>query len=196
MESGQVTPDLVPQVLIASTQFFEGSIVKVVPSTTVPGIDLSDAVTDYVYGIVEAFLTKNRLPLQTDTGGYTGTMDLSTYYPAGMGYTSSSTNATVTGDRVTALVRPVWNAILSARLTAARGTTTGSNLAGLYIAVSTTGAEKATKLDETTINTSITNTQFLTYPSFPGSTLCADPADNSTTRVLVKCFRTQNIQIA
>lgn len=182
-EFGKTVPELQGFVLdqTSTPTFKEGQAVKAKPSTTVAGLDLADANTDNVYGIIEGFVTKNRLPLLLDTDGYDGTYTAS---PTGDSYVTTSDN--LTDKKVTALVRPAKGLILSGLLSAAIGTTTGSTLAGNYFDILTTDC---TKINEASV--SATKATYLSIPNGIGSTSPKDPQVMSTTRILVKVIETQ-----
>ena len=185
-----IGPDLEPVVLSNSITFKQGQAVKLLGSTTVAALDLADAVTDYVWGIIEAFVAANGLPLSIDTTLYDGTL---TEAPTGDTYLTSSDNRT--DKKITAMVRPVGpESVLSALLNAAVGTTTGSDLAGNSFGILTTDC---TKLAESTVlATTTANTSYISIPNGVGSTSPKDPSIMSTTRILVKVTSCQRNQLA
>ncbi len=76
---------------------------------------------------------------------------------------------------------------LSALLTAAKGTTAGSDRVAVYLSISTSDPSK---LLETSVTTTFTvgsnGAQFVTVPGRAADDP-TDPADPTTTRILVRC---------
>ena len=181
-EFNKLIPNALPFLLKDSVTFKEGGAVKLAASTTVPAVDLADAVTDNVFGIIVGFLTKNNLPLEIDTSGYgSGTL---TEAPAGNTFAADSDN--VATEKVCALVVNTKGLIFSGKLNAAMGTTIGSNLAGNYVDISTVNHSL---LDEATA--SATKATYLLIPNGVGSSSPKDPAVMDTTRVLVKVLEAE-----
>lgn len=114
-----------------------------------------DANTEDVLGYATAIVTPDKKSFESatvDSGDYSGTWVASTKQ-----YTAAGDNATV--DKVMVEYIPVrpgdqFIAILDAN----KGTTTGSNLEGYFLAILTSDSSK---LDESSASTSAANTQFV-----------------------------------
>ena len=135
------------------------------------GVANIDAITERVTGFVEDIVTKDKTSLQSatvSTGALGGTWAASTKQ-----YTAAADNTSV--DLVMVAYRPVHhNDEVIATLTAAKGTTLGSNKAGYYLATKTTDSSK---LDEATSSTTRTNVQFAIVDPY---------SQGSTTEVIVR----------
>lgn len=116
-----------------------------------------DAVTEAILGVVTAIVTKNGV--NADAVG----ANVSGYVAATKTLTAENDN--VTDKQYYVEYIPVTaETLLLGKLDAAKGTTTGSNLAGYFLA-STTG--DASLLDESSASTTITNTQFVIENPYP-----------------------------
>lgn len=125
------------------------------------GVADVDAVTEAPLGLVTAITTESGISLESanSTGLYDGTWDSATRQ-----YTATSDNET--DKKVRAEFIPVKEGDrFRAVLDADKGSTTGSDLIGYYIASLTSDASL---LDESTVSTTITNTQFKIVEQLPG----------------------------
>lgn len=119
-----------------------------------------DAVGEAVLGFAVQIVTANKIPLASasvDVSALGGTFVSSTGQ-----YTAASDNQTVDG----VLVRYVparEGDYFIATLDAAKGTTTGSDVPGYYLAILTSDSSK---LDESTASSSSSNTQFRTEGAY------------------------------
>jgi hypothetical protein len=126
-----------------------------------------DATSEKIEGLAVDILTRDGVSLRAasvDTTQYTGTWTAST-----LSYTASATNADSGGDGVLVEFIEVREGDeFVATLSAAKGTTTGSNKAGYFMAIKTSDSSK---LDEATASTSRASTQFeVMDPMLGGST--------------------------
>jgi len=161
------TSRVVP-ILITNSQTLKiGSRVKWVGGS---GVNNADAVGDKTAFYVVGFITRQRIPLINAVSGthYNGTYTVST---TGDTYSAASDNQTV--DKVYALCVPAEGLIVSAKLDAAAGTTTGSNKPGYYLDIEETAGNYSTLLDESTATTVIAN--FITIPAEGREDSCIDP---------------------
>ena len=160
-------------VIANSVTIKEGMPVKVLSEQ---GVDIADAVTDKIYGYCTGFRLKGGLPVSRGVSGtdYDGTYTAS---PSGDTYVASADNET--DKQVEAIICPAKDVVCSALLSAAAGSTTGSDIVGTYFDILTTNA---LKIDESTASTTSAN-----YMAVPGlnSRNPKDPADPTTTRILV-----------
>ena len=166
----------------------EGEVVKLKPDTAEGSVIRVAATTDTIYGICVGFETKKGLNPATDTS-HGGTLAES---PVGDTFTAASTN--ISTYKVRALVKRITGMeTLSALLDAAKGTTTGSDRVGIYLSVSTSDPSK---LLETSVTTTFTvgsnGAQFVTVPGRAADDP-TDPADPTTTRVLVRCVAPHSV---
>jgi hypothetical protein len=173
------TSRVVP-ILIGNSQTLKiGSRVKWVAAE---GVHNADAVADKTAFYVVGFTTRQRIPMINAVSGthYNGTYTVS---DTGDTYAAEADNITV--DKVYALCVPADGLIVSAKLDAASGTTTGSDLPGHYLDIETTAGNRSTLLDESTATTSIAN--FITVPAEGREESCIDPEAPATgdRRVLV-----------
>lgn len=125
-----------------------------------------DATSEKIYGLVTDIFTKDGVSLQAasvDTSLYTGT-----YTASSKQYAASATNADSGGDGVLVeFIELQEGDELIVTLDADKGTTTGSNVAGYFLAISTSDSSK---LDESTASTSRASTQFeISDPLLAGS---------------------------
>lgn len=138
-----------------------------------------DATSEKVAGFAKHIVTKDRINLEArsvDTGALGGTWASSTKQ-----YTAAADNVTVDGVLVEYV--PVLEGMrFKATLDAAKGTTTGSNKEGYFIAASTTDSSK---LDESTASTSAASCQFRIVDPLIG---------DSTTEVVVEVIARQTSQ--
>lgn len=124
-----------------------------------------DALTEEILGFATAIVTAKRVSLESatvTTADYDGTWDVTT-----KSYTASADNET---DKMVMVeyVKAEEGDRFKATLSAAKGSTTGSNKEGYYIGIKT---NDSSKLDETTASTSSANTQFIIRdPLLAGST--------------------------
>lgn len=126
------------------------------------GVANVDAVTEAPIGLVTGIVNNEGVSLESATaaGTYDGTWDSATRQ-----YTATSDNET--DKKVRAEFVPVKEGDrFRAKLDADKGTTTGSNLVGYYIASLTSDSSL---LDESTASTTITNTQFKIVEQLPGT---------------------------
>lgn len=139
-----------------------GDLVKIING----GVDVADAVADFIYGICEGITTRDGVPLnQANSGDYDGTFTASTGV-----YVSAADN--LTDKYVKANVRPVTaQDIISIEADAAIGTTTGSDLPGYYISVLTTDSSK---VDESTAHASNV-LHLMTVDNGGNTNSCQDP---------------------
>jgi hypothetical protein len=126
-----------------------------------------DGVTEKIDGFATDILTRDRISLRSasvDTSTYTGTWAASTNQ-----YTASATNADAAGDAVLVeYIEPREGDLVLATLSAAKGSTTGSNKAGYYLSINTSDSSQ---LLETSASTSRASTQFeVVDPYNQGST--------------------------
>lgn len=148
------------------------------------GVDVTDATTERVTGIVVGITTPDGRPLDQAVSGtdYNGTWVSSTRT-----YTAAADNQTV--DKIMVNVRPVITGdVYSAELDATINTTTGSGLPGYYISVLTSDA---TKLDESTASSSIQQFQLVDA----GDGTASNPGRGGN-HVLIKVAETQIPQAA
>lgn len=141
------------------------------------GVADVDAITEPIFGLVTAITTPDGRSLESaavDPSEYDGTWSASTKQ-----YTAAADNQT--DKKIQAEYIPVREGDrFLGTLDAAKGTTTGSDLPGYYVALLTTDEAL---LDESTAATSKTNTQFLIVdPS---------PTDGDTDKVVVVCILRQ-----
>lgn len=136
--------ELEMHVIADSVTIKKGDLVKLVNY----GVDVSNAVTDLIYGLCEGIVNKQGVPMgQVDSSDYDGTWTAATQT-----YVAAADNSTASAEMVHALVRPLTGQeTLSMLLDATAATTTGSNIPGYYISVLTTNAGQ---LDESTAHTS------------------------------------------
>jgi hypothetical protein len=135
-----------------------------------------DAITEAIFGIATAICTSDRISLESasvDTSKYDGAWTTST-----KSYTAAVNNETVKGVLVEYIPLREGDQLL-ATLDAAKGTTTGSNKEGYYIAIKTSDSSL---LAESTASTSSSNTQFIIRDPLSGG---------STTEVVVECHLRQ-----
>lgn len=131
------------------------------------GVDAADAAADPVYGLCEGLVTPGGVPLN---------QALSTEID-GATYTDSTKTVSVDSDNesdelLQAQVRYLHPAdTVSAELDATIGTTTGSNIPGYYISVS---SSDSTLLDENTVHAS-NRLQFRLVDNGQGDNSCVDP---------------------
>jgi len=160
----------------------EGEVVKLKPDTAEGSVIRVAATTDTIYGICVGFETNKGLNPAKDTS-HGGTL---TESPVGDTFVSASTN--ISTYKVGALVKRITGMeTLSALLTAAMGTTTGSDRVGVYLSVSTSDPSKLLETSVTTTFTVGTNgAQFVSVPGRAADDP-TDPSDPTTTRILVRC---------
>lgn len=121
------------------------------------GVQASNASTDYELGYVTAVVTPNKVSLESasvNLADYDGSWTASSKT-----YVASASNTTaVTGKMVMVEYMPVREGDqLYANLSAAKGTTVGSNLESYYLSISTTDSRL---LLETSASTTSTAAQF------------------------------------
>lgn len=120
------------------------------------GVADVDANSEHILGYCTAISTPDKISFEspsTDTGDYGGTWVSSTKQ-----YTAASDNADSGGDGILCEYIPVREGDkFVATIDADKGTTTGSDLAGYYLAIDTSDASQ---LDESTASTSRSSTQF------------------------------------
>lgn len=129
------------------------------------GVANVDAITEAVLGLVTAIVTPEKVSLES--ASVTSSQYDGTWAAATKQYTAASDNET--DKMVMAEYIPLREGdLVVAELDAAKGTTTGSNKAGYYVAILTSNSAK---LDESTASATITNTQFIIRdPYLQGST--------------------------
>jgi len=154
-----------------------------VPSTTANGVQNASAVTDNMLGVCIDLIAKNGLTYRQNPDLFDGTVIAAV---TGDKYTAASDN--LTDKKIAALVMECSNdVILSAILTAAMGTTAGSDKVMNFIDLYATDPRY---LDEA----SITGTWPANFRLVPG-VASDDPTDpacpNSTVRVLCKLVEAQ-----
>jgi len=175
------TPIIEEWLVNDSATLQEGEAVELNPDVDEGTVIRVSATTDTIYGICVGFKTKKDLPPAIDTS-HGGTL---TESPAGDTFVGASTN--VSTYKVKALVIPVKGATFSALLSAAKGTTDGSDRVGIYLSISTSDPSKLLETSVTTTFTAGSNgAQFVTVPGRAADDP-TDPADPTTTRVLVRC---------
>jgi len=160
-------PMVIPFIISNTMTLEEGDRTKAVGGA---GIEPADAVTDKSFGYVTSFVTKKHLPLRNAVRGtdYDGTYTPS---PDGDTYVSASDN--LTDKQVYAMIALAQDLVVSAKVDATLGTTTGSNKVGYYLDILTTDS---TQLDEDSATTSVAN--FLTIPGRNAAS-CVDQEDTS-----------------
>lgn len=140
------------------------------------GVDATDATGDRILGYCTAIVTPKKVSLESPSvtaGDYTGTWTAST-----KSYAASATNDDAGGDGVMAEYVPAREGDrFKATLSAAKTTTVSSGIIeGYYCAASTSDGSL---LDESTLSTSSTNTQFRVTDRY---------STGSTTEVIVEVF--------
>ena len=146
----------------------------------------ADAVADEVYGIAVDFVDVDGFSYKTKTTNFDGTF---TEAAAGDTYVSASDNLTDKKIAVRIAIIGV-NTVLSAKLSAAKGTTSGSDKVGTYYGVLTTNS---TQIGETTATgTKSGNTAYMSVSGLASDNITDPNIPDSTTRILVKCIRLQS----
>ena len=183
-ESGELCKAARPIILNNGQGTFTcGCAVSTSPSTTVPGLIPTASASVKILGILQAFLDRNGVPYQISSANFGGTYTVAT---TGDVYVPTSSNVTV--NKVVGIVVPVMGYLLSAKLDAAVGTTTGSDLAGNYFTLTTATSNS---INEGSVTATIGTTQFQSVGYVLGSTSPIDPAYGSTTRIIVRCIATE-----
>ena len=155
------------------------------------GVAASDAVSDVVSVYIVGFLTRNRIPVAL-VASNTTLVD-GTYTEATTGDTYAASSDNLTDKKIVALCVPAEGLVVSGKLDAAAGTTTGSNLTNYYIDIENTAGNYATLLDESTATTAVSN--YITIPVRGNEASCIDPQAPATAdrRVLVKAAELQDV---
>lgn len=143
-----------------------------------------DATSEKIAGFCTRIVTADKRPLESSSvvsgTDYTGTWTASTKT-----YAASATNADSGGDGVMVEYVPVREGDqFIATLSAAKGTTTGSDKEGYYLAILTSDASK---LDETSAATTQASKQFKIADGY---------SQGTTTQVVVEAILRQAVQSA
>jgi len=162
-------PGLETFVVDGSVTVAQGSALKI---GVADGVDIADANSDEIYGYCMGFIIKpGDLNLPLELVSTNATYNDGTYTAARDGDTFAAAADNATDKQISALVMPARGLIVSGHLSADAGTTTGSNIPGYFIDISSSG--NAVLLDETSASTTSANYSLTTGMS---ANSAVDPA--------------------